>query len=80
MELRTKKEDVFMQNNRIVFLRNVHSHVRALRNNIFNFRNLSIKTFETYPTFRQIFVNFLVARDYISNSSLVGLYTVGFRG
>ena len=76
LELRTKKEDVFMQNNRILFLRNVHSLVRALRNNIFNFRSLSVKTFETYPTFRRIFLNFMRAREFISKPALQALYSV----
>ena len=69
LELRTKKEDVFMQNNRILFLRNVHSLVRALRNNIFNFRSLSVKTFETY-------LNFMRAREFISKPALQALYSV----
>ena len=66
-----------MQNNRIVFLRNVHSMTRALQNNIFNFRNLNIKTFETYPTFRRIFINFMRAREFINKNSIQQLYKVG---
>ena len=65
-----------MLNNRILFLRNVHSLIRALRNNIFNFRKLTIKTFETYTTFRRIFLNFMRAREYITQSSLLELYQV----
>jgi len=76
LELRTKKEDVFMQNNRIIFLRNVHSMIRALQNNIFNFRNLSIKTFETYPTFKRIFINFMRSREFINKTALQKLYSV----
>ena len=70
LELRTKKEDVFMQNNRILFYRNVHSMIRALQNNIFNFRKLSIKTFETYPTFKRIFINFMRSREFINKNAL----------
>ena len=76
LELRTKKEDVFMQNNRIIFLRNVHSMIRALQNNIFNFRNLTIKTFETYPTFRKIFINFMRSREFVNKNILLTHYKV----
>lgn len=76
LEMRTKKEDVFMANNRILFLRNLHSMIRALQNNIFNFKNLTIKTFETYPTFKKIFINFMRSRDYINKNALVKSYNV----
>jgi hypothetical protein len=49
---------------------------RALQNNIFNFRNLNIKTFETYPTFRRIFINFMRSREFINKNSLQQLFKV----
>ena len=67
-----------MQNNRILFYRNVHSMIRALQNNIFNFRTLSIKTFETYPTFKKIFINFMRSREFINNNTILNNYKVNF--
>ena len=76
LEFRTKKEEIFLLNNKVLFLRYLHSLVKCLENNIFNFRNLSIKTFETYPSFRKIFINFMRSRDYINKQVLINLYQV----
>ena len=70
LELRTKKEEVFMLNNKILFYRNLFSLVRALISNIFHFDKLSIKIFETYATFRKIFINFMRAREFINKPTI----------
>ena len=63
-----------MLNNKILFYRNVFSLVRALISNIFHFDKLSIKIFETYATFRKIFINFMRAREFINKPTIQKQY------